>query len=249
MLALYGLMLKNDEGIPAMNAMLLIVGLTLAGLGVFGIIATKSRILCKLYFITLFFSTVLATWVFLYAALNFPKIEDSIKHRFEEHWDTLVVEFSDDWLARIPQSCGGTRSDTVCEGLPLTLEGCVTPDDAPEGVICTFYPAETLGEACSGWRDPADSGGVDDDWPTSGDCHENTAGSATMEADCAGTNDTLTCDYYHAETFNATCAEEVDMALYYDREVPPITTAGRSAGPRSRTWPWTTSSPCAFFWS
>jgi len=231
-LALYGLMLKNDEGIPAMNAMLLIVGLTLAGLGVFGIIATKSRILCKLYFITLFFSTVLATWVFLYAALNFPKIEDSIKHRFEEHWDTLVVEFSDDWLARIPQSCGGTRSDTVCEGLPLTATGCVTPDDAPEGVICTFYPAETWEEACYGWRDPNDSGGMEDSWPTSGDCWANTDGSATMEADCAGTDDWLTCDYYPAETFNATCTEEVDMAMYYEDPADYDAAAGRRAARR-----------------
>jgi len=230
-LALYGLMLKNEEGIPAMNAMLLIVGLTLAGLGVFGIIATKSRFLCKLYFITLFFSSVLATWVFLYAALNFPKIEDSIKHRFEEHWPTLVENFSEDWLARIPESCGGTRSDTLCDGLPLTEDGCVEPDDAPEGTICVFYPAETWEEACYGWRDPNDTGGMENSWPTSGDCYENTLTSTDMETDCAGTDDWLTCDYYPAETFNATCTEEVDpMLMLEDTEEDDA--AGRRAARR-----------------
>eukprot|EP01045_Picozoa_sp_COSAG04_P004340 COSAG04_NODE_187_length_21001_cov_8.855277_9_plen_625_part_00 len=232
-LALYGLMLKNDEGIPAMNAMLLIVGLTLAGLGVFGIIATWKRFLAKLYFITLFFTFVFAVWVFLYAALNFPKIEDSVKHRFEEHWDTLVVEFSDDWLARIPESCGGTLDNTVCDDLPLTEAGCVAPDDAPEGVMCVFYPAETFGEACYGWRDPNEDGA--DNWPTSGDCYAETEGSATMEADCQGADldDWLTCDYYPAETFNATCTEEVNMALYdMDDTEEDDAAAGRRAARR-----------------
>lgn len=214
LLVFCGLMLSEGSGTSTSVAPIGVIGCGMFFVGVIGVWSSFAhgdvdkkcglRVL-KFYWWALFFGTIFAAWVFAYCVINFDKIEDEVMHHFEENWNELIKDFPDEYLAKIPQSCGGTKVN-LCE---FSVDGSSTtgfadpadPTDEEEAaceasvmdteegedsVICVYHEPYTLEAMCVG----ADDAGEACDY------------TCTEEACCPAP-----CEYFAEEEEDAQCVE------------------------------------------
>lgn len=90
------------------------IGLLIIGaVGMMSVVMTQCRCLLTGVFLAYFFASVFTIWCFLYTAVNFSEMEDSIKRVMERNWNFYVADFPDGVKAMLPIECGGTSNTTV----------------------------------------------------------------------------------------------------------------------------------------
>lgn len=153
LLVFCGQMISEESASPASLNPLIVVGAASLFIGMFGILATVKRKIMALYWLNLFFGTVLAVWMLAYATLNFSKIEDKVRSHFEENWGELVVSLPEEVLDKIPRSCGGNKVN-LCD---FSVDGAETP-----GFANATTPTDEEIDACTATMFEAEEEGDDD---------------------------------------------------------------------------------------
>ena len=184
LLAFCGMMISEESASPASLNPLIVVGAGSLFIGSFGIFATFKRKIMALYWLCLFFGTVLAVWMLAYATFNFSKIEDKVMVHFEENWGELVVSLPEEVLDKVPRSCGGNKvnqCDFSAAGADEPgfadpsnptdgeIDACTAvtsePEEGEDQVICVYEAPCPLPPMCVGQYDSDADGEADTECP------------------------------------------------------------------------------------
>ena len=190
-LALCGMMISEENATAASLNPLIVVGAGSLGIGLVGILATYKRKIMALYWLGLFFGTVLAVWMLAYATLNFARIEEKVMIHFEENWGELVVALPEEVLDKVPRSCGGNKvnqcdfsvdgtepgfadpSSPTNEEITACTMGYsgMVPEEGEDQVICVYEAPCGLPSMCVGRYGPDNDGDGEGDL----DCEADTS--------------------------------------------------------------------------